>query len=278
MWAWHDDARAPNRGADETTPPMATPGGCAVVRCHDRDAARRFMGYIHLDTSGYCPAALELQISELCKDFPALYDDALFAEGACWVALPPSPPPPAPVADGLPPWAGVVGVHSDPDEPGSGYLGFLAVHPAYRGQGLGEVLLVTALDEARRREYPTVSLVSLRCFYAAAVRLYERAGFVSAKEDHYTGEVPPGTGGCAAGGAWEFDVTWLALDMRGWHGALAPRGAAPHPRGVGRPLPQGPFDWPGRAARMRDALAPWPHGGHSGEGSGEGGHCGSAAS
>jgi poly(3-hydroxybutyrate) depolymerase len=59
--------------------------------------------------------------------------------------------------------------------------------------------------------WATVSLVSLRCQYAPALRLYARAGFVSTQERHYTG--------AGALGEWAFDVAWLTLDLRAaWAG------------------------------------------------------------
>lgn len=233
------------RGGMAPPPP---PAGYRLVPVTDRAATRAFQVAIHLNASGYSPAALELQIEELRVDFPEFYDDALWAQTRAWAAIRDDAGAGAPAAGG---WAGLVGVRPDVKAGGggvgacAGHLGFLAVAPAHRRHGLGEALLTHALDAAAAAGWATVSLVSLRCRYAPALRLYDRAGFVSTQERHYTG-----TG---ALGEWAFDVAWLTLDVRAaWAGRLAPAG----PRGSVAPrqvTTTPPVDWPGRAARIRAA-------------------------
>jgi len=228
------------------------PAGYKLVPVASQAAARRFQAGVHLDESSYSAAALELQISELRTDFEELYNEALWRETRAWALVPEGSSSVtgsgAPAAEDA--WAGLVGIRpATLDGPRSeGYLGFLAVARQHRRRGLGEVLLTHALNAAARAGFAHVRLVSLRCLYAAAVRLYDRAGFVSEQERHYKGEV-------TGLGEWVFDVCDLRLDMHRWAGALAPPGAAPPQAVITRALPQGPFEWPGRAARIREALA-----------------------
>lgn len=83
--------------------------------------------------------------------------------------------------DGMP--VGVVWcLFLDADHPGYGYIGdgvpelSLSVWSGYRGSGLGQRLLCSALDAARRQRIARISL-SVETANAGAVRLYRRVGF-----------------------------------------------------------------------------------------------------
>lgn len=73
--------------------------------------------------------------------------------------------------------AGVLGVRPCPFEPGAAELTRFFVRPVARSNGLGRALLEAALDEAERLGYGRVVLETLPSHMAAAVRLYEAAGF-----------------------------------------------------------------------------------------------------
>jgi ribosomal protein S18 acetylase RimI-like enzyme len=60
----------------------------------------------------------------------------------------------------------------------SGFLKDLAVHPAARRRGLGEALVRHVLQAFRARGVDHVDLKTNRLDSAAAIRLYERLGFV----------------------------------------------------------------------------------------------------
>lgn len=53
----------------------------------------------------------------------------------------------------------------------------IAVAPAYRGRGLGEALL-NALEQEVRRRKGTLLLLEVRASNAAAIRLYQKLGFI----------------------------------------------------------------------------------------------------
>jgi len=57
-----------------------------------------------------------------------------------------------------------------------GQIEWLAVHPAHRGKGLGEALVLAALHDLRERGQ-TEALLETHPALTAAVRLYERLGF-----------------------------------------------------------------------------------------------------
>ena len=65
-----------------------------------------------------------------------------------------------------------------PDLEGFRHLGTLGlgVHPAYRNRGLGEQLLIAAIDEAKAIGLERVELTVFRS-NAPAIQLYEKAGF-----------------------------------------------------------------------------------------------------
>ncbi len=61
-------------------------------------------------------------------------------------------------------------------ERGEGHISTLAVHPGWRGWGLGELLLHRALDQAIRNDAQTVSL-EVRASNSVAQTLYVKYGF-----------------------------------------------------------------------------------------------------
>ena len=71
------------------------------------------------------------------------------------------------------------------EAPGGLYVDFIAVHPGFRGKGVGKLLLAFALSEARRRGLP---FVHLHVFEEnrGAVKLYRSLGFEIAKSHPLT--------------------------------------------------------------------------------------------
>jgi [ribosomal protein S18]-alanine N-acetyltransferase len=67
--------------------------------------------------------------------------------------------------------------------PTEAYIQTLAVAPSAQRQGLGTALLLSLLDEARRRGAARVDL-EVRADNAAAQRLYERHGFTEIARRH----------------------------------------------------------------------------------------------
>ncbi|HEY5638950.1 MAG TPA: ribosomal protein S18-alanine N-acetyltransferase [Dehalococcoidia bacterium] len=68
---------------------------------------------------------------------------------------------------------GFIGVWMLPDE---SHIVTIAVRDSHRRQGIGEMLLITALDLAREKTQPLVTL-EVRVSNDAAIRLYEKYGF-----------------------------------------------------------------------------------------------------
>jgi len=68
---------------------------------------------------------------------------------------------------------GFIGVWMLPDEM---HIVTVAVRNSHRRQGIGEILLIAALDLARERAQPLVTL-EVRVSNDAAIRLYEKYGF-----------------------------------------------------------------------------------------------------
>jgi len=68
---------------------------------------------------------------------------------------------------------GFIGVWMLPDEM---HIVTVAVRNSHRRQGIGEILLIAALDLARERSQPLVTL-EVRVSNDAAIRLYEKYGF-----------------------------------------------------------------------------------------------------
>lgn len=75
----------------------------------------------------------------------------------------------------------VLGTVSGVPRLGELYIRSMAVHPAARGQGIGTCLLGAVEEFARPQGYQRLTLTTTP-FLAAAIRLYERAGF------RFTGE------------------------------------------------------------------------------------------
>ncbi len=74
---------------------------------------------------------------------------------------------------------GTSGIYSlDSDEEDSCWLGWYCVHPDYRGQGLGRLLMNYTVDEARKRGKKYLNLyTSTNPNEAEAQIVYERNGF-----------------------------------------------------------------------------------------------------
>jgi ribosomal-protein-alanine N-acetyltransferase len=70
------------------------------------------------------------------------------------------------------------------------HINNLAIHPHFRGRGLGGALLCAVLDEAARLGAPHATL-EVRRSNAPARRLYERAGFttVGVRTSYYTNPI-----------------------------------------------------------------------------------------
>lgn len=71
---------------------------------------------------------------------------------------------------------GFIGVWMLPDE---AHIVTIAVRDSHRRQGIGEMLLIAALDLARERSQPLITL-EVRVSNDAAIRLYEKYGFEQA--------------------------------------------------------------------------------------------------
>jgi len=76
------------------------------------------------------------------------------------------------------------------EEDGGLYIGRVAVHPAWRGQGFAKRLLAMAEDEARRRGLPRMHL-STRLVLIDNRRLFAACGFVETKEEAHPGYAAP---------------------------------------------------------------------------------------
>lgn len=264
-----------------------------VRRAHpeDRVALRKFQALNHLDATGYCSSALETQISELKPDFPDLYDERAFNDGWSWVAeivgrassfnnesnSCSSSSASSASSSSQSAIVGCIGMIRDSaDADGTtAYLSFLSVHPDMRGQGLGDYLLQLALNEAVSLGFKRIHLLTLKCMYAAACRLYARAGFTAYKELEYNGD------------GWKFSLVWLELPLLKWNGGGEGEGAvsAPNSSSSGaealkscyktklkpkwlepqegrmseverfrRPREPNTFKWTGRAERISEAL------------------------
>ena len=76
--------------------------------------------------------------------------------------------------------AGFVTNEEESDNPGRGYLSQVGVHPQWRGQGLGSILVMRSLQawqEARKEEV----ILHVNVNNPGAIRLYEQLGFVPVK-------------------------------------------------------------------------------------------------
>ncbi len=76
------------------------------------------------------------------------------------------------------------------EEDGGLYIGRVAVHPDWRGQGFAKRLLTMAEDEARRRRLPRMHL-STRLVLIDNRRLFAACGFVETTEEAHPGYAHP---------------------------------------------------------------------------------------
>ncbi len=56
------------------------------------------------------------------------------------------------------------------------YLGGVALHPAFQGRGLGELMLTEVIEKVKDQGYRRIEL-TVATFNEAAIRLYEKSGF-----------------------------------------------------------------------------------------------------
>ena len=76
------------------------------------------------------------------------------------------------------------------EEDGGLYVGRVAVHPAWRRQGLARRMLAMAEDEARRRGLPRLHL-STRLVLVDNRRLFAACGFVETTQEAHPGYAQP---------------------------------------------------------------------------------------
>ncbi|MDR2295198.1 MAG: ribosomal protein S18-alanine N-acetyltransferase [Clostridiales Family XIII bacterium] len=71
---------------------------------------------------------------------------------------------------------------------GEGYITNVAVHPDFRGRGIGAAVLGALMDRTRRGDGIGDFTLEVRASNAAAIHLYEKAGFRAEgrRKNHYT--------------------------------------------------------------------------------------------
>jgi RimJ/RimL family protein N-acetyltransferase len=82
-------------------------------------------------------------------------------------------------ADGR--WVGIAGGFTEPDEPDRPWLVSVWIDPAWRGKSLGEELVGAVIAWARSRDAVQMQL-DVAESSRAAIRLYERCGFLATGE------------------------------------------------------------------------------------------------
>jgi len=76
------------------------------------------------------------------------------------------------------------------EQDGGLYIGRVAVHPAWRGQGFAKRMLAMAEEEARRRSLPRLHL-STRLVLLDNRRLFAACGFVETSQEAHPGYARP---------------------------------------------------------------------------------------
>jgi ribosomal protein S18 acetylase RimI-like enzyme len=134
-----------------------------------RDEIRKLQVRCHLETSGYDPASLAHQISDLPVDFPGLYDDHLFEQHTVIVAISSFENNKV---------VGCVGAAVDDEDPSISSLAFLAVDPEYRRQGIAARLVDAIIQKCiDMNKFSKIQLITLRGIMHPACKLYESRGF-----------------------------------------------------------------------------------------------------
>lgn len=142
-------------------PDVRLPEGYGLQYVHesDQEALATFCDLLNISFAGH-PQRTDATPERLVRDIVGPYGlpDGLLL---LWV-------------DGQP--VGTVSVERD-DEPGAAAIGGVTVHPAYRGRGLGRLLIRQALNVAAAAGLRPVYL-SVSANNEAAIRLYVGEGFV----------------------------------------------------------------------------------------------------
>lgn len=177
---------------------------------------RKFQCRLHLDASGYSPAALSAQITDLDDDFPSLYTDSSCSESMVWIAercetLQSAAIPENEAFSNV--CIGCVGIsaYELADVP-TAELEFLSVSMTSRRAGLGGELVRRAMTAAVAAGYKRMRILTLKGIYADACRLYERLGFILVEQ--------------ALGNDW-FHIVWYERDLDG-DGSCADTQPPPH--------------------------------------------------
>lgn len=197
----------------------------------DRASLRDFVCRVHLDASSPSPDALRHQIEDLPTDFPALFSDKAFSSQcvAAWIAVEID-------GEGKERITGAAGLTLEEEDSKEGcvHLNFLFVDKALRGQRLGPRLLETALEEARRRGFAAIRLLTLDRIYARAIALYARQGFAEYKP------------------AFQANGHYL---LRFLEKRFDEDAAAREETPLSSPPPAETWDWPGRSERIAECIA-----------------------
>eukprot|EP00457_Paulinella_chromatophora_P016560 gb/GEZN01017395.1/.p1 GENE.gb/GEZN01017395.1/~~gb/GEZN01017395.1/.p1 ORF type:complete len:252 (-),score=43.37 gb/GEZN01017395.1/:16-771(-) len=146
----------------------------------DREEILQFHVANHLVESCHYPGELTHQKADVPTDFPELLDQKLFESSRFLTVR----------EKALRQLRGVIGLTPDRTDASTIWLCAFSVAHTHRAQGIGTMLLLSALEEASSSSsYKRIRLITLRKhskgapIMAKARRLYERAGFKIYKED-----------------------------------------------------------------------------------------------
>jgi ribosomal protein S18 acetylase RimI-like enzyme len=98
---------------------------------------------------------------------------------------------------------GLIGAYVEPDEPDIINVVSVFVAPDHRGRGLSTRLLDAILAEVRQRSGVRVARLTVNVSQTAAIRVYQRAGFVTVATEHNL-----------MGDGIEYDELIMELDLR----------------------------------------------------------------